>query len=65
MKTCQSHILQEGRATSITTQESTLLLRAREQGDQVLQRFKRRQIPKVRPTLSEVHTAVQHAQRSM
>lgn len=62
MKTCQSHILQEGRATSITTQESTLLLRAREQGEQVLQHFKRRQIPKVRPTLSEVHTAVQHEQ---
>lgn len=65
MKTCQSHTMQEGRATSITMQESTLLLTAREQGNQVLQRFKRRQILEVRPTLSGVHTAVQHEQRPM
>lgn len=56
--------MQEGRATSITLQESTLLLTAREQGDQLLQRFKGRQIPEVRPALSEVHTAL-HEQRPM
>lgn len=65
MKTCQSHTMQEGRATSITMQESTLLLTAREQGDQTLQHFKGRQILEVRPTLSKVHTAVQYEQRLM